>query len=366
MLERRINHNQTQRRVTISDMSEALGLTKSTVSRALNGYADISDATRLRVTRMAEKMGYRPLSHAQAIRTGRTKSLGLVIQLSEHDAHRPFLAEFLAGLSLGASAEGYTLTVASSKSDADTLSTFQEMLQDRKADGFILQRTLRDDPRIRMLRAMDVPFVLFGRTGDPQGCAWMDVAGEDAMQHGVDHLVALGHRRIGFIGGGLPYNYSALRRAGFEAAMARHGIEIDPALMREGAVTRADGAAASADILAASSPPTAIICAVDMTALGVYHTAERMGLTIGSDLSVLSYDGIPEGAHVSPPLTTFAVDFTDCGQRLSTFLIRRISGEPVENLRELTTAKFLDRGSTGPAPPSLPTTAATAAERDIS
>jgi len=75
-------------RVTISDVSEALGLTKSTVSRALNGYADISESTRLRVRRAADKMGYRPLSHAQAIRTGRTKSLGLVIQMADHDAQR--------------------------------------------------------------------------------------------------------------------------------------------------------------------------------------------------------------------------------------------------------------------------------------
>ncbi len=347
MLEQRIDHKQSQRRVTISDMSAALGLTKSTVSRALNNYPDISDATRLRVTRMAEKMGYRPLSHAQAIRTGRTKSLGLVIQLSEHDAHRPFLAEFLAGVSLGASDEGYTLTVASSKSDADTQAIFRGMLQDRKADGFILQRTLRDDPRVRLLRSMDVPFVLFGRTADSEDCAWLDVAGEDAIADAVDHLVGLGHKRIGYIGGGLPYNYSALRRAGFEAAMTRQGLSMDPDIMRDGAMTRADGAAASADILSAKVPPTAIICAVDMAALGVYQTAERFGLTIGSDLSILSYDGIPEGAHATPPLSTYAVDFTACGRGLSRLLIRRISGEKPENLRELTTATFLDRGSTG-------------------
>ncbi|MEY1554464.1 LacI family DNA-binding transcriptional regulator [Yoonia sp. R2331] len=331
--------------MTIADMSQALGLTKSTVSRALNGYPDIADATRLRVTRMAEKMGYRPLSHAQAIRTGRTKSLGLVIQLSEHDAHRPFLAEFLAGLSLGASAEGYTLTVASSTSDSDTLLAFQTMLQDRKADGFVLQRTLRDDPRIRMLRAMEVPFVLFGRTGDDHGCAWLDVDGEGAIGDAVDRLFALGHRRIGYIGGGLPYNYSALRRGGFVDAMARNGMAIDADLLREGAVTRADGAAAAAELLDTKAPPTAIVCAVDMAALGVYNAAADRGLTVGTELSVIAYDGIPEGAHMAPALSTYAVDFTDCGQRLSGFLIRRIQGEAPEKLRELTTARYLDRGS---------------------
>jgi len=85
-------------RVTINEVADALHLTKSTVSRALNGYPDISEATQLRVKRMAERMNYQPLSHAQAIKTGRTRSLGFVLQLADHDAQRPFLAEFLAGL----------------------------------------------------------------------------------------------------------------------------------------------------------------------------------------------------------------------------------------------------------------------------
>lgn len=87
------------RRVTISDLADYLNLTKGTVSRALNGYDDIAENTRLRVKRAAEQLNYRPLSHAQAIRTGRVRSLGLVLQVNEHDGHRPFVAEFLAGLS---------------------------------------------------------------------------------------------------------------------------------------------------------------------------------------------------------------------------------------------------------------------------
>ena len=117
----------TRNRVTISDVASALGLTKSTVSRAMNGYTDISEATQLRVKRMAEKMNYHPLSHAQAIKTGRTRSLGLVLQLSDHDAQRPFLAEFLAGLSAGASSESWTLTVAAADSHDDMIDTFQAL-----------------------------------------------------------------------------------------------------------------------------------------------------------------------------------------------------------------------------------------------
>lgn len=341
-----------RRRVTISDVSHALGLTKSTVSRALNDYADIAPGTRLRVRRMADKMGYRPLSHAQAIRTGQTKSLGLVIQMADHDAQRPFLAEFLSGVSQGASAAGWTLTLAATDSPAATTDTFRALINDHKVDGFILPRTKIDDDRVTLLRAANVPFVMFGRASDPRGCAWFDVLGEDAMADAVTRLAAMGHRRIGFINGGMQYSYGPLRRDGFLGAMAAQGLTVDPALLAENAVTAAAGAAAAARMLALPVPPTAIVCAVDMAALGVYRAAADAGLTIGHDLSVVAYDGIPDGAHLTPPLTTYAVDFTASGKRLSDLLIRRIKGEPIETLRETTRATYLDRGSAGPVQPT--------------
>jgi len=337
----------TRNRVTISDVASALGLTKSTVSRAMNGYTDISEATQLRVKRMAEKMNYHPLSHAQAIKTGRTRSLGLVLQLSDHDAQRPFLAEFLAGLSAGASSESWTLTVAAADSHDDMIDTFQALLRDGKADGFILPRAMNDDPRVALLREADVPFVLFGRQENAEGCAWFDILGEDAMRDAVLHLSALGHKRIGFINGGMKYVYAPIRLEGFHKGMQDAGLDIDKDLMAENAVTMEDGAAAAARILDTPNPPTAIICAVDFAALGVYRTAAERGIAIGRDLSVVAYDGVPEGAYAQPPLTTFSVDNRAAGSRLATLLIRRIRGEDPKLLRETTSATFIDRGSTG-------------------
>lgn len=339
-------------RVTISDMADALGLTKSTVSRAMNGYPDISEATQLRVKRMAEKLSYRPLSHAQAIKTGRTRSLGLVLQFSDHDAQRPFLAEFLAGLSSGAHSEGWTLTVASSDSHDDMIETFRALLRDGKADGFILPRAMRDDPRVKLLRDADVPFVLFGRQDDEDGCAWFDILGEDAMRDAVAHLVSLGHRRIGFINGGTRYAYAALREDGFRQGMREAGLNVDDDLIEQDAVTIADGAKATTRLLAHGDAPTAIVCAVDFAALGAYQAIDACGFQVGHDVSVVGYDGIPEGAHAQPMLTTFAVDNKVAGERLSRLLIRRIRGEQLSDLRETASAIFVEGASTGPVPRS--------------
>ena len=329
-------------------MAEALGVTKSTVSRAMNGYPDISDAMQLRVKHLATQLGYQPLSHAQAIKTGRTRSLGIVLQFSDHDGQRPFLAEYLAGVSAGANVHGWTLTVSASSDDTELMDTFRTLIRDRKADGFILPRALMDDPRVHLLRDANVPFVLFGRPKDDKECAWFDILGEQAMRDAVSHLASLGHRRIGFINGGMQYAYAALRDQGFAEGMALAGLDIDPELMSENALTLDAGALAAATMLDHPHPPTAIVCAVDFAALGVYRAAADRGLQVGRDVSVVSYDGIPEGAYAQPPLSTFSVDTRATGNRLANLLIRRIQGEPAELLRETATATFIDRGSIGP------------------
>jgi LacI family transcriptional regulator len=338
-------------RVTINDVAGALGLSKGTVSRALNGYPDISESTRNRVARAAERMGYAPLAHAQAIRTGRVRAIGIVLQIGEHDAQRPFLADFLAGVTTAASREHWTLTVATASTEDDTLATMERLIHERKADGFILPRTRSRDRRIDMLRDAGTPFVLWGRTVDPAGCAWFDILGEDAMAEGVRRLHAAGHRRIGHIPGGEGYHYSHLRLEGFRTAMEALGLAVDPDMIGSAAVTREDGRREAARLLGSPQPPTALVCATDMAALGAYGAVTELGLAVGRDVSVIGYDGIPEGAYAAPPLTTFEVDSREAGARLAQLLIRRIRGEAPEDLRETTRARLRARASDGP--PSL-------------
>lgn len=335
-------------RVTITTLAESLGLAKGTVSRALNGYPDISDATRARVMNAAKRMGYAPMAHAQAIRTGRVRALGIVLQVGEHDAQRPFLAEFLAGLTTAASAENWTLTLATASTDDEALDTMRRLIDERKADGFLLPRTRTRDARIEMLRALDVPFVCWGRTGDPTGCAWFDILGEDAMGEAVLRLHDLGHRRIAYLGGGRGLHYSGLRQIGFQDALADLGLPEGSHLIRPDVVTEAAGEAAARALLTSPLPPTALVCATDKGALGAYRAAEALGLEIGRDLSITAYDGIPEGAYASPPLTTFEVDNRDSGARLARLLIRRIRGEAPEDLRETAHARLCVRASDGP------------------
>ncbi len=332
-------------RVTINDLARALGLAKGTVSRALNGYPDIAETTRSRVARTAERMGYRPLAQAQAIRTGRARALGLVLNAGGDAEHRPFLTDFLDGISRAASEESWSLTVATARDVEDEVATMARLIDERKVDGFILPRTRLHDARIDLLRTKGVPFVLFGRTADPTDCAWHDISGEDAIKAAVIRLGGRGHRRIGFINGAAEYTYASLREGGYREGLEAVGLPFAPELMRVGATTMAQGETEGEVLLDLADRPTAIICALDQAALGLYRAARRRGLRIGPDLAVIGYDGIPEGAHAHPPLTTYAVDSRAAGARLAKLLFARIRGTAPEHLRELAPARLIARGS---------------------
>lgn len=335
-------------RITISDVADALSIAKGTVSRALNDHPDISDDTKRRVREAAESMGYRPMGLAQAIKTGRSRALGLVLQEDEIGGPGPFLAEFLSGISAAASAEHWTLTVAFANTVEGVRETQERLVGERKADGFILPRSRISDERLEYLKSAGVPFVLFGRVEDPTGCAWFDIQGEDAIQQAVERLAGMGHQRIALINGGTEYYYATLRAGGYCNGLNTSGHAFDPALVREDAITTEQGHAAALDLLRQANPPTAIVASVDRAGLGVYRAAAELGLTIGKDISVISYDGVPEGEYANPPLTTFSVDLRTAGERLATLLIARVRGEAPEGLRELAAAELVVRASDGP------------------
>ncbi|MEO0676021.1 MAG: LacI family DNA-binding transcriptional regulator [Pseudomonadota bacterium] len=330
--------------MTIADVAAELGLTKGTVSRALNNYPDIAEGTRLRAQRAAERLGYRPLGSAQAIRTGKSRAIGLVLETDEHDEHRPFLDLFLAGLSDSAADAGWSLTLATAPLGA-ARETYQRLIDERKADGFILPRTRVEDPRVALLREAGVPFVLFGGHSDTEGCAWFDVDAAEAMRQTAHLLVDRGHERIAFVGASPEYFYTRQRQGGLEQGLAERGLALDPGLVRLGANGRAAGEAATAELLDAGAEPTAIVFAVDRAAMGAWRAIQARGLVAGQDIAIVGYDGDPEGAFMEPPLATWAVDWRRAGTTLAQMLIRRVQEAPVEELRDTMPATFLDRGS---------------------
>ena len=339
-------------RVRISDVASHLGLTKSTVSRALNGYPDIAEATRARVQKAVRDMGYRPMPGAQAIRTGRARALALVLELDAHDQFSPFLAEFLGGVTQAASAEGWSLTVASAAYGPQMRQVVDRLIDEQKADGFIIPRTRVSDDRIIHLGEKQVPCVLYGRTGaDDDKTAqhsWYDIDGFDAFRRATLRLAEQGHTRIGFVGFDETFKFTHLREQGFKAGMDEAGLELDESLIWRGAMNTIGGWQATRDLLTTDTPPTALVMTTDEVALGAYEAASELGIEIGSDLSIIAYDGIPRGRLTRPRLTTYRVDNAAAGAALAGLLIRQLRGEDPRDLRDIAQATLQPGGSDGP------------------
>ena len=339
---------QLKHRVKIVDLAQSLNLSKGTISRALNDYSDISDSTKLRVRKQAKIMGYIPLSSAQAIKTGRVRSLGLVLRVDSHDSHHAFLTDFLDGVSRSAGTRNWTLTVATATSDEDELQTFRRLVAERKVDGFIITRCLVNDIRVGLLHDAQIPFVLYGRTNLDADYSYFDISGETAIESAVCRLVALGHKNIGFINGPEDLNFAQMRKNGYLAGLETSGLAQNSSYIVSDVLTREQGQMATQALLTLPTPPTAIIFSLDMAALGGYRAVEKLGLSVGKDVSFIGYDGISQGVYATPALSTFEVDTRQAGERLATMLIDQIRGEPLEKLNEIQHAKFTPRGSSNP------------------
>jgi LacI family transcriptional regulator len=332
-----------RRRATIRDVARAAGVNPSTVSRVLNGRAafQVSDDVRRRVLEASESLGYEPSRFARALRTRRSYMLALAVP----NVADPFFSLMFQGAARAAEREGYTLVLT----DQGGLERAARRTSD--FDGLLIATARRRDPLLTRLRSQGVAFVLVNRRSE-EG-AHPTVRSDDRAGSGlaVDHLVALGHRRIAHLGGNEAYSTAYDRRQGYRAAMAWHGLEVDPRWLVEAGFTAEEGARA-ADALLALDPavrPTAVVAVNDLAAVGLLTRARERGLELPRDLSVTGFDDVPMARYVHPALTTVAVAAEEIGRvAVESLLDGARGGEVVLPVR------LIPRASTAPPPGPAP------------
>lgn len=341
--------------VTIADLAAELGVTKSTVSRALNGYTDISEATRERVQAAARASGYFASCAARNLKRGRRETIGVVLPVQIGRLANPFLADFFDAVSRTLHDGGYDLLTSTADSAEDSLRTHERLIAARKVDGFIVPRTQVNDPRVSFLRQKGSPFVTHGRSAAQAHHAWFDIDNVSAFRQVVGHLVGLGHERIAFAGGAARFNFVSQRIEGFRAGLELASLPLDGSQILLGDLTPQSGLAIGRELLDASNPPTAVVCATDAIAIGVMRALSERGLKAGRDVSVTGYDDIPLAAFMDPPLTTFSQQTAMSGRRVAQMMLDLISGARPEDLQELHDAVFIRRASDG-SPAAIPPT----------
>jgi DNA-binding LacI/PurR family transcriptional regulator len=326
------------------------GVSRTTVSFVVSGRADvrIPPETRRRVQAAAHELGYHPHGAARQLAGGKSLTVGLVLrQSTEQVVADALLAETLWGLAAAARAQAYRVLV---EALGPGEGTYSELLRTQRADGLVVSGPRDDDRELAELVGDGFPIVLQGSRPDLDAPS-VDVDNRAGARGAVEHLISLGHRRIGCITNApLAYTAAAERLAGYRDALEASGIAFSDRLVVEGSFDAPSGHAAMTELLSRTDP-TAVFVASDVVAIGALRGLREAGLQVPGDVSVVGFDDIPLAEHFDPPLTTVRLPAFSLGERAGQLLLERIAGRPVPS-RTLLATQLVIRESTSAVAPA--------------
>jgi len=329
-------------RVTITAIAKEAGVSLPTVSRVLNGRSDVAPETRQRVERLLRERGYRR-------RKAHVRAVPRLIDLVFNDLDSRWAVEIIRGVEDVAHSAGVGTVVSAIHRRAASAAQWLQNLRARTTDGVIFVTSDLTPPMHAELRRLDVPMVVVDPAGLPAiGVPTIGATNWAGGMSATEHLLSLGHRRIGFIAGPKRLLCSRARQDGYGAALAAAGIDLDPALIQQGDFYHESGFAGGRGLLALKRRPTAIFASSDQMAFGVYEAARQRGLRVPDDISVVGFDDLPESRWASPPLTTVRQPLAEMGLTAARTVLRLARGEEIETPRIELATELVGRVSTAP------------------
>lgn len=330
--------------VSLKDISVLCGVSVATVSKALNGHKDVSEATRERLMKAAKEMGYFPNSQARALKTNRTYNLG-VMYLDEAGSGltHEFFAKVLDSFKTTAEAAGYDITFINRDVGKQKMSTY-EHCKYRNVDGVIIACTDFTSQDVYEVINGDIPVVTIDHIFDCRTAIMSN--NEKGMEELINYVTKMGHRKIAFIQG----NRSAVaerRLAGFYKACMTRGISVDPDWILNGDYHNPDLTyKLTKELLSRENKPTCVFMPDDYSAMGAFNAVKEMGLSVPEDISIVGYDGIAYSQLLSPKLTTYLQDTDLIGVTAAKQLVSLIEN-PQTTFKEVITVdgKLLEGGS---------------------
>ena len=330
------------RRPTLADVAARAGVSTALVSTVIRDVPGASAATRQRILQAAEEIGYRPDARARLLRSNRSRLIGVTFGV-QHAFH----GDLVSGLYEAADAEGYEIALSAVTPRRDERRAVGSLLQDR-CEAMILLGP--DSPAGYLAElAGRCPVVVVARAVNGRGVDVVRTADDEGLQQAVDHLVALGHRRIAHIDGGRAPG-AAQRRRGYRQAMHRHGLDAD-ILIVPGGLGEEDGADAARQLLATVPRPTAVAVFNDRSATGLLDVFRNAGVRVPQDISVVGFDDsrLARLSHVD--LTTVAQDAGRMATLAVARAIDRLDGTPTGGREIVIPPRLIVRGTTAALPP---------------
>jgi LacI family transcriptional regulator len=334
-------------RAAIRDIASLAGVSIATVSRVLNGRPDVAPATRDLVTEYVRRLGYVSNRHARALAGGHTGLIALTVPFP----HAMYFAEIIEGVTEALFDRDARVVLCPTHHLVEREMTVLERLMPSATDGSLLILPSETRAELRQLKQRGRPMVVIDpSTPVDEDIPVVTAANWSGAKMATEHLIALGHRRIGLISGPKDWNASVDRLAGYHSALLAAGLPILPALAQEADFKIEGGQRAAHRLLALPEPPTAIFAMNDNMALGVMRAAVERGLEVPRDLSVVGFDDVELASVAYPALTTVIQPLQEIGRIAATLLYRQIDGQPLDASRIELSTRLVVRDST--APPS--------------
>lgn len=332
-----------KRTVTIRDVAKKAGVSRQTVSRAINSKDGISPETRERVLAVARELGYRPNSIARSLKTHRTLTIGLVVP----DIANPFFAEVARGASEVAYSMGYSVLLCNTDERPDREWSILRTLEAHRVDGLVLISSRLDDHMLAEVTDGARPVVVVNRLQPPRpgvGCVLVNDAA--AAMVAVRHLLDRGHRRIGFLAGTPDSRSSRERRRGYLQAMREAGIPLDDAWCASCAPNVEGGRQAAYELLRHKPELTALLAYNDLVAVGAEQACQMLGRPVPEGCALVGWDDIIFASYVSPPLTTMHMPKYQMGERAMRLLLDLIAHPDARPETTVLEAELVIRTST--------------------
>lgn len=333
--------------MNLAHLANHLGMSKTTVSRALNGYPEVNVRTRERVLKAAKEVGYQPNPMARSLALGRTNVFGIIYPLQPADLGDSMFLEVMAGMSAALEEVSKSLIIAPVSPAAEQRS-YQQIVRGRRVDGLVVGRTLVRDERIAFLSKAKFPFVAHGRTDFNAPYAWFDYDNEAGIRLAMERLLGLGHQRLALISAPLELNFARQRKDSFMAALAAAGLGADPRYLIDNTLDRRSGYQAMQQLLACSPRPTAVIVDNHLSGVGAMRALLDAGVEIGKEISVIVWGNMADTLSGANVTTIDQPDPRKAGARMVAMLQSLVDGTPASELHELWQPVLLEGATVGP------------------
>ncbi|MFZ3286241.1 MAG: substrate-binding domain-containing protein [Telluria sp.] len=335
--------------MNLKSLARALGISKTTVSRALNGYPEVNVHTRARVLAAAKEAGYEANPMARSLAVGRTNVFGIIYPLLPSDLGDPMFLSVVGGMSAALEKSKMNLIIAP-VSAQNELPSYEQMVRGRRVDGLVVGRTLVHDERVAYLVKKGFPFVTHGRTELAQPYAWFDYDNEAGIGLATACLLAHGHRRIALISAPLELNFARQRKNSFIACMSEAGLAVDPQHLVDNTLDRRTGYQAMQQLLACTPQPSAVIVDNHLSAVGAVRALLDAGIEIGKEISVIVWGSIEDSLVGSNVTTIDQPDAGGAGAKMIEMLSALLAGTPPSELQVLWQPVLLPGSTVGYCP----------------